>query len=347
MTIPLTSTSFAFGLGVGTHNKKDEWLEIFYPQPIMSPTEALAECINELGLASKNDSALTTLQLETLQVALLASGEKVQADIAGRLINSTSPVVAVLLPDDSAPKTVPEAYLKLHLLSHRLVKPHGTDITGIFGVLPNVAWTNEGAIALDELADRQLSARLEGKVLEISCVDKFPKMTNYVVPQGVRIAHTARVRLGAHLGTGTTIMHEGFVNFNAGTLGQSMVEGRISAGVVVGEGSDLGGGCSIIGTLSGGGDIVISVGQECLIGANAGIGFPLGDRCTVEAGLYVTAGTKVAMLDSDGNIVESVKARTLAGKSDLLFRRNSTTGTVECLTNRTSIALNEELHAHN
>jgi 2,3,4,5-tetrahydropyridine-2-carboxylate N-succinyltransferase len=313
----------------------------------MSPTEALVDCINELGLASQNDSTLTTLQLETLQVALLASGEKVQADIAGRLINSTSPVVAVLLPDDSAPKTVPEAYLKLHLLSHRLVKPHGTDITGIFGVLPNVAWTNEGAIALDELGDRQLSARLEGKVLEISCVDKFPKMTNYVVPQGVRIAHTARVRLGAHLGTGTTIMHEGFVNFNAGTLGQSMVEGRISAGVVVGEGSDLGGGCSIIGTLSGGGDIVISVGQECLIGANAGIGFPLGDRCTVEAGLYVTAGTKVAMLDSDGNIVESVKARTLAGKSDLLFRRNSTTGTVECLTNRTSIALNEELHAHN
>ncbi|MCL4108910.1 UNVERIFIED_CONTAM: hypothetical protein GTU68_008105 [Idotea baltica] len=262
-------------------------------------------------------------------------------------MDSTAPVVAVLLAEDSPPKTVPEAYLKLHLLSHRLVSPHGTDLTGIFGVLPNVAWTNEGAIALDELGDRQFEARLKGKVLEVSCVDKFPKMTNYVVPDGVRIAHTARVRLGAHLGSGTTIMHEGFVNFNAGTLGQSMVEGRISAGVVVGEGSDLGGGCSIIGTLSGGGDIVISVGQECLIGANAGIGFPLGDRCTVEAGLYVTAGTKVAMLDSEGKLGESVKARDLSGKPDLLFRRNSATGVVECLTNRSSVALNEELHAHN
>jgi 2,3,4,5-tetrahydropyridine-2-carboxylate N-succinyltransferase len=188
---------------------------------------------------------------------------------------------------------------------------------------------------------------LRGEVLEVSCVDKFPKMTNYVVPGGVRIAHTARVRLGAYLGEGTTIMHEGFVNFNAGTVGPGMIEGRISAGVVVGSGSDLGGGCSTIGTLSGGGNMVISVGEKCLIGANAGIGIPLGDRCTVEAGLFVTAGTKVTMLDADGMPVETAKARDLAGKSDLLFRRNSTTGAVECLTNRTAVELNKELHAHN
>jgi len=172
-------------------------------------------------------------------------------------------------------------------------------------------------------------------------------MTNYVVPAGVRIAHSARVRLGAYLGAGTTVMHEGFINFNAGTEGPGMVEGRISAGVMVGKGSDLGGGCSTMGTLSGGGNIIISVGEECLIGANAGLGIPLGDRCTIEAGLFVTAGTKVAVLDDARKIVETVAARDLAGRSDLLFRRNSLSGSVECLTNKTAIELNESLHANN
>jgi 2,3,4,5-tetrahydropyridine-2-carboxylate N-succinyltransferase len=227
------------------------------------------------------------------------------------------------------------------------VPPHGTNLDGTFGLLPNVAWTSAGAIDLAELPQRQLDARLRGEVLEVSCVDKFPKMTNYVVPAGVRIAHTARVRLGAYVGEGTTIMHEGFVNFNAGTDGPGMIEGRISAGVRVGSGSDLGGGCSTLGTLSGGGDIVISIGRECLLGANAGVGIPLGDRCTVEAGLFVTAGTKVTMLDADGMPVETLKARQLAGRSDMLFRRNSTTGAVECLTNRSAVELNAELHAHN
>jgi 2,3,4,5-tetrahydropyridine-2-carboxylate N-succinyltransferase len=275
------------------------------------------------------------------------AGETEQAALAGRFADSGRPAVAVLLNEDVAPGNVPEGYLKLHLLSHRLVKPHGTVLDGLFGVLPNVAWTDQGAIDINELPQHQLDARLRGEVLEVSCVDKFPKMTNYVVPAGVRIAHTARVRLGAYLGEGTTIMHEGFVNFNAGTEGPGMIEGRISAGVFVGEGSDLGGGCSTMGTLSGGGNIVISVGKECLVGANAGIGIPLGDRCTVEAGLFITAGTKVTMLDADGMPVETVRARELAGKSDLLFRRNSTTGAVECLTNRSAIELNEELHAHN
>jgi len=178
-------------------------------------------------------------------------------------------------------------------------------------------------------------------------VDKFPKMTNYVVPKGVRIADTARVRLGAYVGEGTTIMHEGFVNFNAGTAGTAMIEGRISAGVFVGNNSDLGGGCSIMGTLSGGGKEVISVGEDCLIGANAGLGFPLGDRCTIESGLYVSAGTKVTVMDSDMNAVEVVKARELSNKSDLLFLRNSTTGVVECRTNRSKVELNAELHSHN
>jgi len=290
---------------------------------------------------------MTREQLQQLQDTLAESGEADQAELARQFLDSQQPIVAVLLDADRAPGNVPEGYLKLHLLSHRLVEPHGTSLDGLFGVLPNVAWTSEGAIDISELPARQLAARLRGEVLEVSCVDKFPKMTNYVVPAGVRIAHTARVRLGAHLGEGTTIMHEGFVNFNAGTAGPGMIEGRISAGVMVGAGSDLGGGCSTMGTLSGGGNIIISVGKECLIGANAGIGIPLGDRCTVEAGLFITAGTKVTMLDADGMPVETTRARDLAGKSDLLFRRNSTTGAVECLTNRSAVELNEELHAHN
>jgi 2,3,4,5-tetrahydropyridine-2,6-dicarboxylate N-succinyltransferase len=336
-------TNTAFGLGIGTHNGRGEWLEVYFPQPILNPSQALASA---LGQVSSN-RALAREEIESLRAALTAAGEDAQAQLAARFMDSGLPAVAVLLTLDQPPGNVPEAYLKLHLLSHRLVKPHGTNLEGLFGVLPNVAWTSEGAIDLSELPQRQLSARLRGEVLEVSCVDKFPKMTNYVVPGGVRIAHTARVRLGAYLGEGTTVMHEGFVNFNAGTAGPGMIEGRISAGVHVGSGSDLGGGCSTIGTLSGGGNIVISVGEKCLIGANAGIGIPLGDRCTVEAGLFVTAGTKVTLLDNDGMPVQTAKARELAGKSDLLFRRNSTTGAVECLTNRSAVELNEVLHAHN
>ncbi len=318
----MSDPAFAFGLGIGTHNSKGEWLEVFFPQPLLNPSAALAAAVT----SSDSGQALSEQQLAELQQSLAAAGEAEQAALAAQLLRSGRPVVAVLLPADAPPANVPEGYLKLHLLSHRLVKPHGTNLEGLFGALPNVAWTSEGAIDITELAQRQLDARLRGETLEVSCVDKFPKMTNYVVPSGVRIAHTARVRLGAHLGEGTTIMHEGFVNFNAGTDGPGMIEGRISAGVSVGAGSDLGGGCSTMGTLSGGGNIILSVGKECLIGANAGIGIPLGDRCTVEAGLFVTAGTKVTLLDTEGMPAESIKARELMGKSDLLFRRNSTTG---------------------
>jgi 2,3,4,5-tetrahydropyridine-2-carboxylate N-succinyltransferase len=339
----MSNSAYAFGLGLGTHNSQGDWLEVFFPNPVLAPSAELVAAIGEID----NQATLSREQLNVLEKALAAAGETLQAQLAAQLATSQAPAVAVLLREDSAPASVPEGYLKLQLISHRLVKPHGTNLQGLFGVLPNVAWTSEGAIAIDELPARQLAARLRGETLEVSSVDKFPKMTNYVVPTGVRIAHTARVRLGAYLGEGTTVMHEGFVNFNAGTEGPGMIEGRISAGVTVGSGSDLGGGCSTMGTLSGGGNIVIAVGKECLIGANAGIGIPLGDRCTVEAGLFVTAGTRVTVLDNEGQPQETVKARDLAGKSDLLFRRNSSSGAVECLTNRSAIELNNELHAHN
>lgn len=340
---------YSVGLGVGTQNKQNEWLDVFYSQPLLSPSSSIIAALEKtIGYTSGNAAIDTsTEQMAALATALEQAGESEQAELAASLSNSQQPLVVTVLASDAAPASVPEGYLKLHLLSHRLVKPHETDLNGLFGVLPNVAWTNEGPVDLAELPKRQLDARMQGKLLTVDCVDKFPKMTNYVVPTGVRIAHTARVRLGAHIGEGTTIMHEGFVNFNAGTLGTSMVEGRISAGVVIGEGSDLGGGSSTMGTLSGGGNIIISVGKECLLGANSGTGIPLGDRCTVESGLYITAGTKVNLLDDNGNLVEQVKARSLAAKSDLLFRRNSSTGAVECLTNKSSIALNEELHANN
>lgn len=246
---------FSFGLGVGTQNNKGEWLEVFYPQPVINADNKMFEAIAATLDYTGGNQAITlnSESLGKLSIALSSAGAEEQAFIAEQLQTSTRPVVACILESDLAPTSVPEGYLKLQLISHRLVKPHGTDLSGVFGVLPNVAWTNEGAIDLSELADRQLKARLEGKVLSVNCVDKFPKMTDYVVPSGVRIAHTARVRLGAYIGEGTTIMHEGFVNFNAGAEGPNMIEGRVSAGVFIGAGSDLGGGASTMGTLSGAG----------------------------------------------------------------------------------------------
>ena len=339
---------FSIAFGVGTQNRQGNWLEVFYAQPLLKPTEALVAAVAPLlGYTGGNQA----IALSNTQAADLASALKeidaAQAALLTRLAESHKPLVATLLAEDAALTSTPEAYLKLHLLSHRLVKPHGLNLTGIFPLLPNVAWTSEGAVDLAELAERQLEARLKGNLLEVFSVDKFPKMTDYVVPAGVRIADSARVRLGAYIGEGTTVMHEGFVNFNGGTEGPGMIEGRVSAGVFVGKGSDLGGGCSTMGTLSGGGNIVISVGEGCLIGANAGIGIPLGDRNIVEAGLYITAGTKVALLDEQNALVKVVKARDLAGQPDLLFRRNSQNGAVECKTNKTAIELNEALHAHN
>lgn len=243
---------------------------------------------------------------------------------------------------DEPPAEVADAYLRLHLLSARICRPRTIDLTGIFGVLPNVVWTNFGPCAVDGFEDVRLALQSARGRVSVAGVDKFPRMTDYVLPSGVRIADADRVRLGAHLASGTTVMHEGFVNFNAGTLGTSMVEGRISAGVLVGDGSDIGGGASIMGTLSGGGQEQITIGERCLLGAESGIGISLGDDCVVEAGLYVTAGTKVTLA---GGAV--VKAAQLSGRDGLLFLRNSVTGAVEArLRKGTGVELNDALHAN-
>lgn len=345
----MSTTLFSLGIGLGSKNKNQQWLEVFYPAPVLNADAAaykpLLDAAGYTGgkqVIELDDSLLAAMIEATADKAVLA----ILTQLKNRQDHAKVAVLTVL-DTDTAPESTPEAYLKLHLLSHRLVKPHGTDLTGIFAVLPNVAWTNEGPIDPTELADRQFQARLAGRHLNVTSIDKFPKMTDYVVPAGVRIAATSRVRLGAHLGEGTTVMHEGFCNFNAGTVGVSMVEGRISAGVVVGNNSDLGGGCSTMGTLSGGGKQVITIGENCLIGANGGTGIPLGDRCTIESGLYITAGTKVTLIDDDKKPAGTAKARELAGQSDLLFRRNSQSGAIECLTNKTAIQLNSELHSHN
>lgn len=243
---------------------------------------------------------------------------------------------------DAPPIDAGDAYLRLHLLSCRLVRPNSINMDGIFGVLPTVCWTTSGPVDAAETVAVQMRARAAGRHIEVQSVDKFPRMLDYVVPAGVRVADASRVRLGAHLAEGTTVMHEGFVNFNAGTLGPSMVEGRISAGVVVGAGTDVGGGAAIMGTLSGGGKERIAVGERCLLGSNSGLGISLGDDCVIEAGLYLTAGTIVTMHDSG----QRVKARELSGQSGLVFIRNSVTGTVEAR-QRTAAwgALNAQLHA--
>jgi len=250
-------------------------------------------------------------------------------------------LVSIEIDLDKAPANVSDAYLRLHLLSHRLVKPHGLNLDGIFGILNNVVWTSYGPCAVDgfELTRAKLKAAY-GNV-NVFGIDKFPRMVDYVIPSGVRIADADRVRLGAHLAHGTTVMHEGFVNFNAGTLGTSMVEGRISAGVIVDDGSDIGGGASIMGTLSGGGKQVISIGKKCLLGANSGLGISLGENCVIEAGTYITAAAKVRLPDG-----EIVKAGTLSGANNLLFRRNSQDGCLEVILRTGSWGgLNSVLHA--
>ncbi len=329
--------AFAFAIGLATRDHQQNIIDCFFPAPLTSPTGALAEAID----------------------ATFSPGTRaVRPDRAHRFIDSHQPVlqpmleadrelIAVLLPSDQPISSTADAFLKLHLLSHRLALPNTLNLEGIFAHLQTVAWTTEGAVAIAELAERQLRARLQGRYFEVLSVDKFPKMANYVVPSGVRIADGSRIRLGAYLGDGTTVMPCGSINFNAAALGPNMVEGRISQGVVVGEGSDLGGASSTMGTLAGGGDITITIGRQCLIGANGGTGIPLGDRCTIEAGLYITAGTRIAVIDEDGNRMRVAKGRDLAGGADMLFIRHSETGEVQCRTNRGAIALNEQLHAHN
>ncbi|QKV95622.1 2,3,4,5-tetrahydropyridine-2,6-dicarboxylate N-succinyltransferase [Streptomyces sp. NA02950] len=323
-----TVRSGAVAAGLATLTEDGTVLDTWFPSP------ELAEAPGPAG-TERLDAEQTAALLGDNAVKALGPDPRRGVEIVA--------VRTVIASFDDKPLDAHDVYLRLHLLSHRLVAPHGQNLDGMFGVLANVAWTSLGPVAVDQLERARLAARAEGLQLTVTSVDKFPRMTDYVVPAGVRIGDADRVRLGAHLAAGTTVMHEGFVNFNAGTLGTSMVEGRISAGVVVGDGSDIGGGASIMGTLSGGGKQTIAIGERCLLGAQAGIGISLGDDCIVEAGLYVTAGTRVTL--PDGKIV---KALELSGARNLLFRRNSTTGAVEALPRSGSWGgLNEALHSHN
>ena len=343
----MTSSQFtSLAFGIGTQNKHSEWLEVFYPTPVYQPSKDLIDAIKSVtGYQSGNEA----IELDAAMLTELgdAISDDIQSTLVKKLAKSSQPTVLMMMATDSEIASIPEAYLKLHLLSYRYVKPNEQNLVGIFSKLPNVAWTSDGAIDPDELEEAILEARIEGRHIEVASVDKFPKLTNYVLPTGVRIAHTARVRLGAYLGEGTTVMHEGFVNFNAGSIGPNMIEGRVSQGVLMREGSDLGGGASTMGTLSGGGEMVLTIGKDCLIGANAGAGIPLGDRCTIEAGTYITAGTLVQVFDENKKFIKLVKARELAGQSDMLFIRHSQTGAIECRTNQKAITLNDALHDHN
>lgn len=286
----------AFGFGIATRARDGSVLDVYFS-------------VLGLGKLEKNNAPDLAKLLKVDEI------RSTKSELVSREINlETAPVDAI------------DVYLRLHLLSHRIIKPHGASLEGIFGLLNNVVWTSQGPVAIPDFQQVKETYQAQGITFTVFSVDKFPRMIDYVIPEGVRIADGDRVRLGAHLASGTTVMHEGFVNFNAGTLGASMVEGRISAGVVVGEGSDIGGGASIMGTLSGGGKEVISIGKKTLLGANSGIGISLGDDCVVEAGIYVTAGSKVRL--PDGKIV---KARELSGVNGALFRRNSTDGALELL----------------
>ena len=336
------SEVFAFAIGIARRNTQGSALDFFFPAPIKHPDDQLSGAIAasfELGVHEVDP------RLATLLAAHVDDPSKAQ--LLNLLAEADAPLTAIMLDADDAIESTAEAYLKLHLLSHRLALPNTLNLDGIFTHLPNVAWTDRGPLDPNELVTAQLKARVSGRHLEVLAVDKFPRMANYVVPSGVRIADTSRIRLGAYLGDGTTVMHEGQINFNAGALGPNMVEGRISQGVVLGEHSDLGGSSSTMGTLSGGGAITITIGKHCLVGANAGTGIGLGDRCTIEAGLYITAATPVSLIDETGEHVKILKARELAGGSDMLFIRNGQTGRVECRSNRKAIVLNEQLHAHN
>jgi 2,3,4,5-tetrahydropyridine-2-carboxylate N-succinyltransferase len=316
----VTNASGASAIGIATITDAGAVLDTWYPSP-------------ELGEVTETGTTELDADSTPAELAALVGTD------TDRGVRTVAVRTSIVLAD--APADAHDAYLRLHLLSHRLVIPHGANLDGIFGKLSNVVWTNFGPCAVDGFEVTRAKLKGRGQVT-VYGIDKFPRMVDYVVPSGVRIADAGRVRLGAHLADGTTVMHEGFVNYNAGTLGQSMIEGRISAGVIVGDGSDVGGGASTMGTLSGGGKEIISLGKRCLLGANSGCGIALGDDCVIEAGLYVTAGTKVT--GPDGAVV---KARDLSGQSNILFRRNSTTGAVEVVPWKgDGIELNAVLHAN-
>ena len=301
--------------------------------------------IKAIGLISKSANGDI---LDVFFPVINFNGKKTEIDNLDN-IESSREIIELCWNQDNLDEPVNgvvSAYLKLHLLSYKFVKPNSINLDGLFSSLPTIAWTNQGPVSLDEIDEKLLESKNSSDNLYIRSLDKFPCLTDYIIPKNVRIADASRVRLGAYLSSGTTVMHEGFVNFNAGTLGKAMIEGRISAGVVIGDNSDLGGGCSTMGTLSGGNDIKISVGKNCLLGANSGIGIPLGDNCTVEAGLYITSGTKIQLHDTEGNPTIIKKGLELANSSDLVFLRNSINGMVIAKPNKKSIQLNTQLHTN-
>jgi 2,3,4,5-tetrahydropyridine-2-carboxylate N-succinyltransferase len=337
--LAVTETSSSWALGLATLTTDGRVLDAWYPQPRLA--DGLAE-LPDLG-----DQRLT--ESGTVHLSAAAAGDLFGTDMSawlghddGRDVDRTAVLTFVESLADP-PVDAYDAYLRLHLLSHRLVEPHGANLDGVFGLLTNVVWTTVGPCPVEDFEQTRLRFKAAGTPVQVLGVDKFPRMVDYVVPTGVRIADADRVRLGAHLAEGTVVMHEGYVNFNAGTLGTAMVEGRISAGVVVGDGSDVGGGASIMGTLSGGGKEVIRIGERSLIGANGGVGVSLGNDCVVEAGLYITAGSRVSL--PDGRVV---KAAELSGANGLLYRRNSVSGAIEALprTGDSSVNLNSELHSN-
>jgi 2,3,4,5-tetrahydropyridine-2-carboxylate N-succinyltransferase len=308
----------AWGFGLATLDRNDQVLDLWFPTPALGTADG-AEASAELVALEGDDEVRGVRRV----VRLMEVGDL-----------------------QAKPTSTEDVWLRLHLLSARLAVPHTISMEGVFGLLANVVWTSAGPCAVEGFESTRARLRAGGQHVTVHGVDKFPRMVDYVLPRGVRIADADRVRLGAHLAEGTTVMHEGFVNYNAGTLGVSMVEGRISAGVLVGNGSDIGGGASVMGTLSGGGTQVIAIGERCLLGANSGIGISLGDDCVVEAGCYVTAGTKVTVSDMDGK-PKVIKAADLSGASNMLFRRNSVTGAVEAVPwHSDRIALNADLHAN-
>jgi 2,3,4,5-tetrahydropyridine-2-carboxylate N-succinyltransferase len=326
----MTLTQPAWGLGLATLTDDGQVLDVWFPAGKLA-----------LGSPPIEEPPLDTPLPDAESEALLGllPGTVGPRPLSGLFTAAIRTVIPSLA---DAPKSPFDAWLRLHLLSHRLIRPHDASVEGIFGLLTNVAWTSAGPCPPDRVDELRVLERGAGRMLAVYGVDKFPRMTDYVVPSGVRIADADRVRLGAHLASGTTVMHEGFVNFNAGTLGTSMVEGRIVAGVVVGDGSDIGAGSSIMGTLSGGGTEVISIGERCLLGANGGVGISLGDDSVVEAGCYITAGSKITL--PDGRVV---KARELSGVPGILFWRNSQSGALEARPRKgTGITLNSALHAN-
>jgi 2,3,4,5-tetrahydropyridine-2,6-dicarboxylate N-succinyltransferase len=334
-TIPVTG---AWGVGLATLTLDGRVLDTWYPSPDLADPGTVADVAGRLDAETPG-----SVRLDPDAAGSLLGLDVAQALGADEIRGVEWVAVATFVERlDDPPLDTHDAYLRLHLLSHRLVVPNGANLDGIFGLLSNVVWTTAGPCMVDGFEHVRLALGAAGRPVQVLGIDKFPRMVDYVVPSGVRIADADRVRLGAYLASGTTVMHEGYVNFNAGTLGEAMVEGRISQGVVVGEGSDVGGGASIMGTLSGGGKEVVSVGKRSLVGANGGIGISLGDDCVVEAGLYVTAGTRVTL--PDGSVV---KALELSGRNGLLFRRNSSTGVVEVQSRgASSVELNTALHSN-